>query len=192
MKEEIEKAREESESKHLNNEKNYIDNYLKEYSDKLNDEISEKVNMLTEAKEQLDNMVKESFDNLENSFNDAVVRFEEETSNKILEAIDKLEKETESVLFKKYMSALDERIHSVNEKLDNETSNLKDKYEALSSDFDEAIDIIKNSIIDRDELISLHNDERNAIVERFVLIFNSPLASKSLNINNALKVDIIS
>ncbi|ELV04536.1 hypothetical protein H263_15672, partial [Brachyspira hampsonii 30599] len=172
VEEEIEKAREESESKHLNNEKNYIDEYLKEYSDKLNTEIAEKMNMLTEAKEELDDMVRDSFDNLESSFNDALIRFEEETSSKVLDAIEKLEKETESVLFKKYMSVLNEKIRSVNEKLDNETSDLKEKYADLNSDLNNAINMMKNSVIDKDQLISLHSDENNTIIEKLEKLKN--------------------
>ncbi|MCZ9967352.1 hypothetical protein OFQ61_09620 [Brachyspira hyodysenteriae] len=63
-------------------------------------------------------------------------------------------------------SKIDNEIYNVSSKLDSEISDLKNKYDALNVDFEETLDLIKSSILDRDELIELHNSEKELLANR--------------------------
>ncbi|MEI0605325.1 hypothetical protein R4K55_14005, partial [Brachyspira alvinipulli] len=126
IKEEIEKAREESEQKHVANEKNYIDEYLKEYSNKLDEKIADKVNILNDSKSHLDDMVRESFNTLNINLNNAIAKFNKEADMRINETVSRLEVEASDRLFnyKEYMSELETHLSSINSKIDNEIYNV--------------------------------------------------------------------
>ncbi|MEI0605317.1 hypothetical protein R4K55_13965, partial [Brachyspira alvinipulli] len=167
IKSEIFKAREESEQKHLSNEKNYIDEYLKEYSNKLDEKIADKVNILNDSKSQLDDMIKESFNTLNDNLSNAISKFNEEADNRINAVVSKLEEESSKRLFdyKEYISELEMHLSSINSKIDNEIynitseiSDIKDKYKELNANFEESLDMLKNSILDRDELAESDKD----------------------------------
>ncbi|MEI0605307.1 hypothetical protein R4K55_13915, partial [Brachyspira alvinipulli] len=175
IKEEIEKAREESEQKHVANEKNYIDEYLQEYSNKLDEKIAERINILNESKTQLDDMIKDSFNTLNINLNDAILKFNKEADTRISEAVSRLEIEASDKLFdyKEYMSELETHLSSINSKIDNEIynitseiSDIKNKYKELSADFEESLDIVKSSIFDRDELIELQASEKELLASK--------------------------
>ncbi|MBW5409825.1 hypothetical protein E6A50_05525, partial [Brachyspira hampsonii] len=179
IKKEIERARSEAEEKHLSNEKNYIDDYLLNYSEKIEAHVNDKLSILTESKAQLDDMIKESFNTLNSNLNDAMNRFNEEANTQIHSVVNRLEKEAEERLNNdnKYISELEEQLraisvkidnelYNISSKLDNEISDVKTKYKDLSTDFDEALDMIKASILDRDELMELHNSEKEILSEQ--------------------------
>ncbi|MCZ9965659.1 coiled-coil domain-containing protein [Brachyspira hyodysenteriae] len=137
------------------------------------------MNILTESKAQLDDMVKESFNALNTNLNDVINRFNEEANNQIHSVIDRLEQEAAERLHneQKYVAELEEllraisvkidnELYNISSKLDNEISDVKTKYKDLSNDFDEALDTIKASIFDRDELIELQNSEKEMLAEQ--------------------------
>ena len=118
IKSEIEKAREESENKHLSNEKNYIDEYLKDYLSKLDSKIEDKVNILNDSKNQLDDMIKESFNTLNINLEEAISNFNKRADDNIDFAIKELKEKENIFNYKEYISELEDHLKTINSKID--------------------------------------------------------------------------
>ncbi|PPS22232.1 hypothetical protein DJ52_06145 [Brachyspira murdochii] len=87
LKDEIEKAREESEAKHLTNEANYIDDYLNKASSKIDDEVN-----------RLNEELNDSFNTLYSGFSKILAKIRKANHKKALQSIAKIKKHAEKVI----------------------------------------------------------------------------------------------
>ena len=90
---------------------------------------------------------------------------------------------------KDYVEELDSRINSINSKLEEEISNIRNsldsdissvrsQYKELSVDFEEALDLVKKSILDRDEVIDLQSKEKDELISQLESLRDDYLSLK--------------
>ena len=117
---------------------------------------------------------------------------EKDINDKLLvnvEKLSKLEEDFGKLFNKDYIEELDSRINSINNKLEEEIVNIKNNLEAdissvrsqykeLSIDFEEALDLVKKSILDRDEIIDLQSQEKEDLISNLESLRNDYLSLK--------------
>ncbi|MEI0796697.1 hypothetical protein R4L75_12210, partial [Brachyspira pilosicoli] len=74
--------------------------------------------------------------------------------------------------------------------LDNDISSVRSQYKELSVDFEEALDLVKKSILDRDEVIDLQSKEKDELISQLESLRDDYLSLKgdvsSVSDNNEL------
>ncbi|MBW5393388.1 hypothetical protein, partial [Brachyspira pilosicoli] len=118
-----------------------------------------------------------------------------------VEKLSKLEEDFGKLFNKDYVEELDSRINSINSKLEEEISNIRNsldndissvrsQYKELSVDFEEALDLVKKSILDRDEVIDLQSKEKDELISQLESLRDDYLSLKgdvsSVSDNNEL------
>ncbi|MBW5400512.1 hypothetical protein E6A47_10660, partial [Brachyspira pilosicoli] len=193
----------------------YINEYLEEYSNNLDSRLEEKLLVLEESKKELDNILNSSFENLNSRIEESLskvnslaeeklISIEKDINDKLLvnvEKLSKLEEDFGKLFNKDYVEELDSRINSINSKLEEEISNIRNsldndiysvrsQYKELSVDFEEALDLVKKSILDRDEVIDLQSKEKDELISQLESLRDDYLSLKgdvsSVSDNNEL------